>query len=102
MSLANELEVLTGKLIRGDITPIVYELVKDSVFLSDIATYSTREVTTQYDNADRSSYTSNVDCSTGFILKDWLRDNVQPLPFKGERKYGTRRKNTGPASTAPF
>ena len=28
MSLSTELEVLTGKLIRGDITPIVYEWLK--------------------------------------------------------------------------
>lgn len=102
MSLSTELEVLTGKLIRGDITPIVYELVKDSAFLSDIATYSTREVITKYDNADRYSYTSNVDCGTGFVLKDWLRDNVQSLPAKGERKHIARRKNDRPTSTAPF
>lgn len=31
--IKDELEYLTGKLYRGDITPIVYDLVKDSNYL---------------------------------------------------------------------
>ena len=30
MTVREELEVLTGKLIRGDITPIVYDILKSS------------------------------------------------------------------------
>lgn len=35
----DELELLTGKLIQGDITPIVYELLKDSPYKEDIVEY---------------------------------------------------------------
>ncbi len=38
-TVRRELEFLTGKLIQGDITPIVYELLKDSCYKEDILMY---------------------------------------------------------------
>ena len=38
--LRTELEILSGKLIQGDLTPVVYSLIKDSPFLDDIFLYS--------------------------------------------------------------
>lgn len=34
--LRKELEILTGSLISGDITPFVFSLIKDSPYLDDI------------------------------------------------------------------
>lgn len=87
MSLLTELEVLTGKLIRGDITPIVYELIKDSAFVKDIVTYSTREDEKEDDNTDRGSYTPNNHSGSGLIYKDWFSESVQPLPNQGESDH---------------
>ena len=53
MTIEEELEVLTGKLIRGNITPIVYDLVKTSPykldkehFWKELKAYASSESTT--------------------------------------------------------
>lgn len=88
MSLLTELEVLTGKLIRGDMTPIVYELIKDSAFVKDIVTYSTREDEKEDDSTNRDTYTPNNHSGSGLVYENWFSESVQSLPYQGESKHG--------------
>lgn len=78
--LRTELEMLTGKLIRGDLTPVVYDLIKDSAFKTDLLEYSStvREETEDVIETRLSRHADN-NGSLGIDFKDWLANEVQPI-----------------------
>lgn len=78
--LRTELEMLTGKLIRGDLTPVVYDLIKDSPFKDDLLEYSStvREETEDVIETRLSRHADN-NGSFGIDFKDWLANEVQPI-----------------------
>lgn len=45
-----ELEVLTGKYLSGDITPIVYDLLKDTRYKSELISYLSEGKIVNVDN----------------------------------------------------
>ena len=97
--LRTELEMLTGKLIRGDLTPVVYDLIKDSPFKGDLLVYSStaREETEDVIETRLSRHTDN-DGSFGIDFKDWLANEVQPISIsrneKDSRRKALRRSST--------
>lgn len=90
--LRTELEMLTGKLIRGDLTPVVYDLIKDSPFKDDLLEYSSavREETEDVIET-RLSRHADDDGGFGIDFKDWLANEVQPIAIPRYEK-NTRRK----------
>lgn len=80
-----DLELLTGKLIRGDITPIVYDMIKDSgyleLFVSDYLDYMSDEekknVSEQNINND-----SSEDTHRGFSFEEWLASEGEPVTVR--------------------
>lgn len=105
--MKTDLEVLTGKIIRGDLTPIVYELIKDSTFISDINLYgSTREGTKDV-IATSTKRDAVHDGSTRLNFKDWFANEVQPVSVpwnakhsigKSNRAHGKQRRNISQSS----
>lgn len=93
-----ELEALTGKLIRGDITAVVYELIKDSPFIDDIYEYSGVEKEEVEDVYKGSGAGPTDDFSSfGADFQNWLTDQVQSIPVSGNvqnnKGTGTSRGN---------
>lgn len=80
--LRTELEVLTGKLIRGDITPIVYELIKDSPYVMDIFEHSAVVIKEEDTGDSQESPSRHADNNgrSGPSFESWLRDSVQSFP----------------------
>lgn len=81
-SIVADLESITGKIIRGDITPIVYDLVKDSryidLFVKDYLDYVSTSVKEEIkDNVCEQHDDSNTSENTnrGISLEGWLSDN---------------------------
>lgn len=78
--LRTELEALTGKLIRGDLTPIVYELIKESPFKLDILEYSSIPKERIEDaTKKRISGHANFDSCAGPNFEDWFSNEAQPI-----------------------
>lgn len=90
--LRTELEMLTGKLIRGDLTPVVYDLIKDSAFKADLLEYSStvREETEDVIETRLSRHADN-NGSFGIDFKDWLANEVQPISVSGYEKDNRRK-----------
>ena len=84
--LQTELEILTGKLIRGDLTAIVYELVKDSSFKNDLVQYSSLREENSDVYKKRSNGDTNDNSSIGPSFKDWLCNEVQCISQQRPRK----------------
>lgn len=82
-----DLESLTGKIIRGDITPIVYELIKDSghiqEFKEDFMDYMSEERSKDVLKQNIDSNTSE-DTNTGFSFEKWLADAGEPISLRGK------------------
>lgn len=47
-----ELEALTGKIIKGDITPVFFDLVKESKYLHILKEELTGEITKETENVE--------------------------------------------------
>lgn len=92
--LRTELEILTGKLIRGDLTAIVYELVKDSPFKSDLIQYSSLREEMSVVNKKRSNGDTNDNSSIGPSFKDWICNEVQCIPKQRQRESKRRCERT--------
>lgn len=90
--LRTELEMLTGKLIRGDLTSVVYDLIKDSAFKADLLEYSStvREETEDVIETRLSRHADN-NGSFGIDFKDWLANEVQPISVSGYEKDNRRK-----------
>lgn len=84
--LTTELEILTGKLIRGDITPMVYSLIKDSPFISDIIGYSSKGEEVVNVCTKRSVGNTDNNGGSRSVFEDWLRNGVQSVPIQGEKR----------------
>lgn len=97
--LMTELEILTGKLIRGDITPIVFDLIKDSHFINDIF-----ELTLDNGECDKNaskeevSRVTNNDCGIGPDFQEWFSNSVQPVTISRD----VRREAKGKGSIGQF
>ena len=102
--LRTELEILTGKLIRGDLTPIVYELIKDSPYLDDIFLYSSIQREDIGDvNEKKVSGHADHDIGRRDMFKVWLSDEVQSITIQGvprvrEAKIPRDSRNAGSRS----
>lgn len=94
--ISSELEVLTGKLIRGDITPLVYELIKDSAFIDDIFEISTveKEVGEDVSEGKIPGYADNIS-NVGFDFKNWLTNEVQSISTHGTGRKAKRHRESG-------
>ena len=81
-SIEEELEILTGKIIRGDITPLMYSLIKDSIFLDDFVKeygdYLTEE-NKENVNKQRENKHTNKDSDRGFDFEKWLSESSKPI-----------------------
>lgn len=89
--LRHEFEVLSGKLIRGDITPMVYELVKDSPFIMDLLEYSSVREETEDVAETRVSGHANEYGGARLDIKDWIANEVQPITVQRYAKHSSKR-----------
>ena len=105
--LRTELELLSGKLIQGDLTPVVYSLIKDSPFLDDIFLYSSiqREDTADV-NEEKVSGHANNDSNSRPAFAVWLSDEVQSISIPrneidAQREVRRPSKRSKPRSDYP-
>ncbi len=81
----DELELITGRLIDGPVTPVIFQLLKDSpVFdqvCSDVKLLHGRE---QSDNTPRTEEVTFQNFGRGFDVLQWLADNGKPLALQGD------------------
>lgn len=85
--LRTEFEVLTGKLIRGDLTPIVYELIRESPYIDDIFEYSSvAKEEAQSDSEKSSSQYADEHGSAGPSFESWFANEVQSITVRRVRK----------------
>lgn len=95
--IRDDLEILTHRIVRGDITPVVYDLIKESPFIGDI--YLGEEL--KYADKECGSRTADDESFRGVDFKSWLSDNVQPvatdrtdeLPKSGFRRVHNERNS---------
>lgn len=86
-TIRSELEILKGSLIRGDATPIVYDLIKDSPFIEDILEYSTISKGEKENvHKKRSVGDASINSGSGSAFEDWFKNEVQPISIHGARK----------------
>lgn len=84
MSSVNEdLEALTGMLIQGPITPIIYNLLKDSPYKEDILEYKDLISKERRDSINVSKQNASTDISTEAdsrsSFEEWLADIGKPV-----------------------
>ena len=82
-SITEDLEALTGMLIRGPITPVVYNLLKDSPYKEDILQYKDliskeRRELINVSKQDASTNTVEEDDSR-VSFERWLSDIGKPV-----------------------
>lgn len=84
--ISTDFECLIGKVLRGDITPYVYELIKDSAFIDDI--FSLGTVKRRERNVRENGIPGHADevSSRGTSFENWLSESVQSItiPRDGE------------------
>ena len=82
--ILEELEFLTGKMLRGDITPLMYQLIKDSPFLDDFideyGVYLTED-NREYVSKQRNDKDTSENSSRGFDFEEWLGNSGKPISF---------------------
>ena len=66
-----ELEVLTGKYLSGDITPIVYDLLKDTKYKSELISYLSEGKIVNVDN-NKSNTTACEEDNLRPDLEKWF------------------------------
>ncbi len=83
--IKDELELITGRLIDGPTTPVVFQLLKDSpVFeqvCSDVKSLHGRE---QSDSTPRTKEVAVQNFGRGFDVLQWLADYGKPLALQGD------------------
>jgi hypothetical protein len=69
--LREDLECLTGKLIKGSLTPIIYDLLKDSPYIEDLRTVKGgTDVSKQRTNTNNKPIVAG-----GSDIDKWLRQH---------------------------
>lgn len=76
----NDLEAMTGKLIKGDITPIVYDMIKDSQYILEFV----KEYDSQWKEEERvihekQNTDSDTNRTTGVSIEDWISEYCKPF-----------------------
>lgn len=83
--ILDELELITGRLIDGPSTPVVFKLLKDSpVFpqvCADVRLMHRRE---QSDSTPRAATTTVQNFGRGFDVLQWLADHGKSFSLPGD------------------
>lgn len=81
-ALRTDISLLTGKLISGDITPMVFELIKDSPyvdnFIKEYKDYLPKERSINVSEQDANTNTSK-DSPAGLDFEEWLANSGKPI-----------------------
>ena len=83
--LRDELELITGRLIAGPTTPVVFQLLKDSPAFkqvcADVRTIHRRGLSV---SASSTKTDTGQNFGRGFDVLRWLADNGKPFSVQGD------------------
>ena len=99
----NDMWIHLQELNRGDITPLIYELIKDSPFIDDIFKVSSvKKEEVKHVRKERISGPANTIGSRGFSFENWLSQSVQSIPVQGNELDTTGEAVPGVEDDVPF
>ena len=77
--LRDDVELLSGRIVAGPLTPALFLLLKDTEDLDKFCKDLHIERSEEVDNPHRSTSEPGPVATGGFSLSDWLANNAQPV-----------------------
>ena len=77
--LRDDIELLSGRIVDGPLTPAIFLLLKDTADMQKLCTDLHIERGEELDNSHRAAAQSGPLASGGLSLSDWLANNAQPV-----------------------
>lgn len=77
--LKDDIELLSGRIIEGPLTPVLFMLLKDTKDMSSLCADLNIKRGEEFDNPHRAIAESGPLASGGLSLTEWLANNAQPI-----------------------